>query len=67
MNSASLLYRPFSSFLAQDSLKRFLPYALAIAATALATAARWLLAPWLDPHIPFETYLPAILCAGLYG
>lgn len=39
--------------------------AVALSATALATATRWLLDPWLGDHIPFVTYYPAILVCGL--
>lgn len=42
-------------------------YAIAVIATTLATAVRWLLDPLLGEHIPFAPYYAAICVSGLLG
>jgi PAS domain S-box-containing protein len=46
---------------------RLLKYAVAIALALVAAAARWLLDPLLDDHLPYSTFFIAIMTAGWIG
>jgi PAS domain S-box-containing protein len=47
--------------------KGVLPYLLAAAAVVIMAATRWLLTPLLGEHLPFTTFLIAVLVAAWFG
>src|SRR5262247_2112016 len=47
--------------------RRWLAYVVALAAAAVAIGVRWLLDPWLGPHIPLEPLYGAVALAVWLG
>ena len=51
----------------QQRTNRRRGYAIALAATAVTVAARWLLRPVIGDAVPHQSFFPAVLVAAYYG